>query len=119
MKTGAKAVSCLGGLLIFCTLASCSQGPGRHTIAEVVVPNQMDVLFVLDNSGDMVAEERQIGEAFGILADRLFERYGSDYHVGVITSSMESPGCPQCDQVITQSCMNETGETGRLQDRLG
>jgi hypothetical protein len=119
MKTGINAVSCLGCLLVLCALASCSQSPGRHTIAEVIVPDQMDVLFVLDNSGDMVAEERQIGEAFDVLADRLYERYGSDYHVGVITSGMESSACPQCDQVITQGCMNETGETGRLQDRLG
>ncbi|MBW1872456.1 MAG: hypothetical protein JRJ19_10345 [Deltaproteobacteria bacterium] len=119
MSGGFKAISWLACLLVCCTFVCCSKDSNRYTVAKVVVPAQMDVLFVLDNSGDMVAEERQLGEAFGVLAYRLFERYGSDYHVGVITSSMESPGCPLCSEIIHGSCQNETCETGRLQDRLG
>jgi len=47
------------------------------------------------------------------------EDFGDRFHVAIVTTGMESKGCPMCNQVVMGSCMNETGENGRFQDRLG
>ncbi|MBW1873183.1 MAG: hypothetical protein JRJ19_14025 [Deltaproteobacteria bacterium] len=82
------------------------------------VTSKADILFVVDNSGSMVGEQVQLGYSFKAFATELERFFGDQYHVAVVTTGMESPGCPNCDAIITQSCMNETGENGRFQDRV-
>jgi hypothetical protein len=79
---------------------------------------QVDLLFVVDNSGSMVGEQLALGESFGHMAGMLLEA-GVDHRTALVTTGMESEGCPPCSAVITGSCMNETGESGRFQDRRG
>lgn len=122
----------LGALLSACNRYGSSEpdcGPGEVAyrdgcatalLSTHIVPTRaLDLLFVVDNGGSMVAEQHLLAESFHILLDKLDETFRDDYHIAVITHSMESAGCPPCNQTITSSCMNETGETGRFQDRLG
>jgi hypothetical protein len=77
----------------------------------------LDILFVLDNSASMVGEQKALATSFGSLVDYLVEGE-VDYHIAVVTTGMESVECPACDALITESCINETLENGRFQDRI-
>jgi hypothetical protein len=77
----------------------------------------LDILFILDNSGSMVGEQAALAESFDRLVSYLVEGE-VDYHIAVVTTGMESTGCPACDEIIEDACINSTGETGRFQDRI-
>jgi hypothetical protein len=77
----------------------------------------LDILFVLDNSGSMVGEQAALAESFDRLVSYLVEGE-VDYHIAVVTTGVESTGCPACDAMIEDACINSTGETGRFQDRV-
>jgi hypothetical protein len=83
------------------------------------VSSSVDVIFVVDNSGSMVGEQEQLGRSFQAFAQVLEEKFGDTYHVAVVTVGVESQACPPCDWTITGSCINETQENGRFQDRRG
>jgi len=85
----------------------------------VAVSSAADILFVVDGSGSMVGEQVQLGESFASFVSVLNEKFGEEFHIAIITTGMESQACPPCDGAITKSCVNETGENGRFQDRLG
>jgi hypothetical protein len=87
----------------------------------IAVSASADILFVVDNSGSMAGEQQQLGRSFEAFTGVLDEKFGGDYHIGVITTGMESPPiCPKCsDLSFIGSCVNDTGENGRLQDELG
>jgi hypothetical protein len=68
----------------------------------------------------MVGEQTQLAESFRVFSDKLEESFDADYHIAVVTTGMQSKGCPPCDPpFIPGSCLNETGENGRFQDRIG
>ncbi|HOX45077.1 MAG TPA: hypothetical protein PK668_15865 [Myxococcota bacterium] len=121
---GGAGEACRGGSSpcdqgLFCQGDLCQRGDllGDRSVLKT---EEIDLLFVIDNSGSMVGEQIQLAESFGNLTAILDDRFGvGKYQVGVITTGMESPGCPPCDQMITQSCTNPSGENGRLQDRRG
>lgn len=85
----------------------------------VVISAAADILFVIDNSGSMVGEQLQLGASFGAFTDELEKFFGDDYHIAVVTTGVESTGCPPCTDTNHFSCMNATGEGGRFQDWLG
>jgi hypothetical protein len=79
----------------------------------------VDILFVVDNSGSMVGEQTNLAESFETFIAKLELEPVADYRIAVVTTGMESVGCPPCDPpFIPGSCMNETGENGRFQDRI-
>jgi hypothetical protein len=98
---------------------------------------EVDILFVLDNSGSMVGEQRQLAASFKKFSEVLDTRVEKGYRIAMVTTGMESResdavrndqnqallGCPPCSSLpagtAEQSCINSTGETGRFQDRLG
>jgi hypothetical protein len=41
------------------------------------------------------------------------------YRIAIVTTAMESGACPRCTPERSSGCVNETGESGRFQDRLG
>jgi len=106
-------------MMLCALLASCSGGPESRKLAETHIPQSIDILFVIDNGSDMAQEQEQLGESMDEFLFELKRKLSDDYHVGVITSGIESQACPPCDSVITASCINESGEGGRLQDRMG
>ncbi|MFC1654786.1 hypothetical protein ACFL2F_03175 [Myxococcota bacterium] len=83
------------------------------------VSSSIDVVFVVDNSGSMAGEQDQLGRSFQAFANVLEQKFGDTFHVAVVTVGMESQACPPCDATITKSCINETQENGRFQDRKG
>ncbi|HOX44863.1 MAG TPA: VWA domain-containing protein [Myxococcota bacterium] len=92
----------------------------KRIVQNISVATDIDILFVIDNSGSMVGEQVQLAQSFSSLTDILDAEFGAEkYQIAVITTGMESPGCPECQPGITQSCMNETGENGRFQSRVG
>ncbi len=76
-----------------------------RTFEDVDVAAEADILFVIDNSGSMAGEQRQLAESFKILTDGLEKKFGDKYHIAIVTTGMESDYCP-------------TGENGRFQDRI-
>ncbi len=92
----------------------------RHNIV-VPVSQNVDILFVIDNSGSMAGEQAAIARSFSSFTDELDENFGGDYHIAVVTTGMESEGCRPCppDEPWRYSCINETGESGRFQDLIG
>ena len=91
---------------------------------------EVDILFVVDNSRSMVGEQTAIGESFSNFSDVLDEKFGpGKYRIAVITTGMTrntvtdetSNACLPCpvDNPELYSCINETGENGRFQDRIG
>jgi hypothetical protein len=92
----------------------------KRIVQNISVATDIDILFVIDNSGSMVGEQVQLAQSFSNLTNILDEKFGAEkYQIAVITTGMESGGCPPCDALIDQSCMNETGENGRFQSRVG
>ncbi len=53
-------------------------------------PGEIDVLFVIDDSGSMAEEQHRLRDAFPSLVADL-DALGLDYHVGVITTDMRDP----------------------------
>jgi hypothetical protein len=109
---------------------ACDQGtapdlPGyaycfRRWTQTIHIDNQVDVLFVIDNSGSMAGKQAQLIDTVDRFVDDIRYRYGySDIHMAVLTTGIKSDECPDCDGVVVDSCINETGESGRYQDRLG
>jgi len=90
----------------------------KRDVIVIQVASEIDILFVIDNSGSMVGEQKQVAASFNRLTSVLDEKFGAGkYQIAVITTGMESAGCPPCAGMIDISCMNETGENGRFQDR--
>jgi len=100
--------------------------------SKILHPTQeVDILFVIDNSGSMAGEQRQLAESFGSFVDALDVKIPHGYRIALVTTGMKSRagdgvgeddlGCPACDRFngVSRSCVNETGETGLLQSRLG
>lgn len=84
------------------------------------IDNRIDILFIIDNSRTVAGKQAQIVSAIEYFALVVGDKFGSGhFHVAVITTGMESDACPHCDSNIVDSCLNETGESGRFQDRLG
>jgi hypothetical protein len=106
-------------LWLIAVLAASSCAEADRPLAVGYHSEAIDILFMIDTGASNTAEQLQLGEAFQPFLARLAEGYGTDFHVGVVTNGIQSEGCPKCDDTITGSCMNLTGEGGRLQDRLG
>lgn len=106
-------------IMLYALLAACNGGSDSNKLAEVHINQAIDILFIIDNGGDMAQEQEQLGESIDEFLFELERNLSDDYHVGVITTGVESPTCPPCDGTITNTCLNESGEDGRLQDRMG
>jgi hypothetical protein len=89
-----------------------------RTFEEVDVSSEADILFVIDNSGSMAGEQRQLAESFRVLTEGLEKKFGDEYRIAIVTTGMESQACPACSPDISGSCINPTGENGRFQDRI-
>lgn len=85
------------------------------------VAQKANILFVVDNSGSMAGEQAQLGQSFSAFRQVLDEKFGPEkYKIAVITTGMESDGCPACSTLAQKrSCINDTGENGRFQDLKG
>ena len=106
-------------LMLCAVILGCSGGSDSNKLAEVHINQAIDILFVIDNGGDMAREQEQLGDSVDEFLFELERSLSDDYHIGVITTGMEAQACPPCDAIITKGCINESGENGRFQDRMG
>ena len=116
--------ACDASLCMVCTdgtcLTSCTADQVCNNGTCITETTEVDILFVIDNSGSMVGEQRALAESFSSFVDVLDERLGVDkYHIALITTGVTSPECGACTADEPYSCMNETGESGIFQDRRG
>ena len=58
-------------------------GERRHGLHVTREKNKIDILFVIDNSGSMAVEQREIGQRFANFIDRI---RGLDWQIGMITT---------------------------------
>jgi hypothetical protein len=97
----------------------------ERVFVNVPVSQEIDILFVLDNSGSMAGEQLALARSFRAFSERLEGSFGpGNYRIAVVTTGMESGQecpqcCPRCDASRDDFCLNESGESGRFQDRLG
>ncbi len=97
--TIANSVLTLSALL----LAGCLDHPLKGVDYEKgeVVPTALpiddnrdvDILFVIDNSGSMSEEQARLARNFPAFVERL-EAMGADYRIGITTTDVKHPGCP-------------------------
>ncbi|HUU01944.1 MAG TPA: hypothetical protein VM425_10910 [Myxococcota bacterium] len=79
-----------------------------HWTQTIYIDQRIDVLFVIDNAESMTGKQAQLEGSIKYFVEELEDLFGSQYHIAVITTGMESDACP-----------DKTGEGGRFQDRLG
>ncbi|HOX42558.1 MAG TPA: hypothetical protein PK668_03120 [Myxococcota bacterium] len=96
----------------------CQPGEPRTEVYSQGGGGALDLLLVVDSSGSMAADQLVLAQNLRALAASL-EATLTDFRLAIITPGIECPGCPPCDGLIMQSCTNETGESGRFQDRRG
>ncbi len=94
-----------------------------HQIQDVPL-NPVDILFVVDNSGSMAGEQRQLGESFKAFSD-LLTQFNGRYRIALVTTGLSSPGCKLCSSTNTLGCINVDAagnsdiENGQFQYRRG
>ena len=67
------------------------EAPWRVERVQQSVPEQVDVLWVIDNSGSMADEQAALIGAFPSFI-RYFADSGLDWHIGVVTTDADAPG---------------------------
>lgn len=83
------------GLICAFTVAACDQelSVGRRLVVEdrwvQSISDQVDVLWVIDNSNSMLAETRLLGRGSREFGDQLVNS-AVDYQLGVVTTTMDS-----------------------------
>lgn len=63
---------------------------------------QVDILFVVDNSGSMSEEQRRMADSFPNFVEGL-ELSGLDYRIGIVTTDIESQTNPQVNNAVLQN----------------
>jgi hypothetical protein len=96
----------------------CQPGEPRTEVYSQGGGGALDLLLIVDSSGSMVADQLVLAQNL-IRLTQAMQSTQIDFHIAVITPGLECPGCPLCEEPINQSCINETGEGGRFQDRRG
>ncbi|MCB9755897.1 MAG: VWA domain-containing protein [Myxococcales bacterium] len=91
--------------------------------AGISVYKDVDILFVIDNSGSMGEEQRRLAADFGAFIDVL-EDADMNYRIGVTTSDYGNPRCapddfprlPSQGRFALESCRNRIGLDGQRND---
>jgi len=91
----------------------CSvQTPDRPIALEE--KGDVDILFVIDNSGSMAAEQSRLARNFEAFAARL-DAMGAHYRIGLTTTDVYNPRCPsnlttpEAGDLVLQSCLDRIG----------
>ncbi len=85
-------------------------------------PTDVAGRLLVDNSRSMTGEQQALARAFDrLIAELEAGPAAGDYHIAVLTTGMASEGCPACPAGEPHyfSCINQNGESGRFEQRLG
>jgi hypothetical protein len=116
-RTGMRVARHAGvrlGLALIVAVAACGPPPraadarvvAHETLDVTIAPNpQLDVLFVIDNSGSMLEEQQTLARSFSAFADALGQLPGGlpDLHLGVVSSDMGTLEIPTGDPACSDS----------------
>jgi len=75
---GGTALHSLVLVLVFSATGCLSGETSRRPLATGYVSDQIDILFVVDNSGSMFAEQLQLGKSFGSFIERIESASGTN-----------------------------------------
>ncbi len=118
MRTATKSANRVITLALGTLLSGCLEHPVKEVAYDkVVVPTtflrldlnrDVDILFVLDNSGSMSEEQARLARNFPAFVDRL-DGMGADYRIGITTTDVAHPGCgagatPENGALVLRSC---------------
>ena len=83
-------------------------------VIQLNVNKDVDILFVVDNSGSMGEEQAILANNFGAFIDVLEEeRVKANYRLGVTTTDNGNPWCgttdPEAGALVYSSCLNRIG----------
>ena len=114
--------------LALCTLGMLLGACLTHPVKEVsydkaVVPTtplkldlnrDVDILFVIDNSGSMAEEQARLARNFPTFVGALDEM-GADYRIGITTTDVKHPGCtdgptPEDGGLVLRSCTDAVAD---------
>ena len=84
--------------------------PAENTVA-LAVNRDVDLLFVVDNSGSMAEEQQLLAQAFPALIDALeAPRMRANYRIGFTTTDAGNPRCPSSTpengNLVLSSCLD-------------
>ncbi len=78
-------------------------------MVSLAVSRDVDVLFVIDNSGSMAAEQGRLAASIDAFTDRL-EAARANYRIGVTTTDAGNPRCPttmpEGGNLVLSSCLD-------------
>jgi len=85
-----------GWIALSMVLGACGQESGFSAQTQVdafaqAPNNQIDILWVIDDSNSMAAEQQQLADGIGIFAAEM-DASGTDFHLGVTSTSFEATG---------------------------
>ncbi len=98
----------VGGLLLGCSDTSPKKIPLSDLTKEDVVEKpsltvynpKVDILFVIDNSGSMNAAQANLARNARIFADEMSRVSALDYHIGVLTTTMDGCRADDCGRLV-------------------
>ena len=82
----------------------------ENTVA-IAINKDVDILFVIDNSGSMAEEQQRVAENFAAFINVLeAEDVGANYRIGITTTDAGNPRCPSTTpengNLVLSSCLN-------------
>lgn len=104
-----KVKSILCFFLVYATLSGCGLGSSENMIVpKAIIPKEeftekpkdftvfnpkVDILFVIDSSGSMDSAQNNLSRNAYFFADAISKMSVLDYHIGVVTTDMETYSC--------------------------
>ena len=118
MRTANRTANKVFVLSLCSLLGACLEHPVEEVrYDKIVVPTTMlpidlnrdvDILFVIDNSGSMAEEQARLARNFPTFIASL-DDMGADYRIGITTTDVKHPGCggdatPEDGALVLRSC---------------
>jgi hypothetical protein len=124
MRTATRTANTVFTMTLCSLLGACLDHPVEEVrYDKTVVPSTMlpidlnrdvDILFVIDNSGSMAEEQARLARNFPTFIASLDEM-GADYRIGITTTDVKHPGCttaatPEDGALVLRSCTEAVAE---------
>jgi hypothetical protein len=127
LKLGTKITLIAGCAMAMATFSGClshplkpvelEKGQEKEDQLQLTVNKDVDILFVIDNSGSMGEEQALLAQNFGSFIEVLeAEDVEANYRIGVTTSDNGNPWCPagattpEGGKLVLSSCKDRIGD---------
>ena len=124
MRTATRSANTVITLTLTALLGGCLSHPveevryDKTVVAPRMLPidlnRDVDILFVIDNSGSMAEEQARLARNFPAFINSLDEM-GADYRIGITTTDVAHPGCtknptPEDGELVLRSCIEAVAD---------